>query len=747
MMTPQIQITLKDPMQGLMPGDLVAGTVELPGPIKTFILIGNKLGIVNTKELPINKRTSRNVLIFRVESCSKKDTHPKLTLQKLGISDEERDHLLAEWQEQKKVKTINRINKSNDDVVLKPNKLTIPIKSAFDPLSIGDFVIGYVIGNQYYGVFVEVGERKGLIHVNYLPEYDSPRDFKKDQPLLLKIIGIKDDGKLALDLKNVPEDQFKLAVSDLQNINYQKVPVDEKLYQLPTKLSDVETLVNDLSGNDYCVKHNNHIIIDPFKIKPSIGNCVVGIVTGTATYGVDVCVGDEEYFIEVSFLRTEKEPIFDFVVGQPILLQCTAITPRKKYYFSQKTIQKDDFISIVQFLKKSGVLRKAIITYKNSGIKAKLTLISRISQDIRKTVNLSHSVYALTNDDNEGQCKAIESSSIQPIEKVSIEPIETPVCNSIQQENSHQSLKPCQASSQSSPTNTSLPQLLNPGETLAEGCYVLGKVKKHSWYGLEVEFGTNEGVIFANSKSELKDYPDNSYILLRYIEKTESGKNIFLLSDSDIPERQVLEKLEQKSINVLFVGPTGVGKSSLINAMLCMGMNNLIDFTTVGHGFNTCTNEIKPYHYKKLTLWDSPGLGESSQNDIKTLNLINQWIEANTGKPIVLVVAYDAYSRDCHSTFSVLDNLKNKLPTLHVINRVDMLLRGQYWDDNNSCPKKETNRAIREKILSIKQRIGSITSNNEKVIAVCAGFNNEFADRRSYNIEQFINEISSLTKV
>ena len=63
--------------------------------------------------------------------------------------------------------------------------------------------------------------------------------------------------------------------------------------------------------------------------------------------------------------------------------------------------------------------------------------------------------------------------------------------------------------------------------------------------------------------------------------------------------------------DVLFVGATGAGKSSTINALFNANV------AKVGQGVDPQTMDIAKFDLDNLTLWDSPGLGDGKEQDIK----------------------------------------------------------------------------------------------------------------------------------
>ena len=77
-----------------------------------------------------------------------------------------------------------------------------------------------------------------------------------------------------------------------------------------------------------------------------------------------------------------------------------------------------------------------------------------------------------------------------------------------------------------------------------------------------------------------------------------------------------LMKVKAKPVNILLVGPTAAGKSSTINALFDM------EKAKVGMGVDPETSEITRYDVENLRLFDTPGLGDSPENDKKYMLMI-----------------------------------------------------------------------------------------------------------------------------
>ena len=128
------------------------------------------------------------------------------------------------------------------------------------------------------------------------------------------------------------------------------------------------------------------------------------------------------------------------------------------------------------------------------------------------------------------------------------------------------------------------------------------------------------------------------------------------LSEAD--KAKVLQNvatLKDTKVNVLITGGTGVGKSSTINALFGM------DKAKVGMGVDPQTMDIKKFELGNITLWDSPGLGDGKEADIRhSKGIISKLLEKDSNGNLLIdlvLVILDGGSRDLGTSFELITNV------------------------------------------------------------------------------------------
>lgn len=159
-----------------------------------------------------------------------------------------------------------------------------------------------------------------------------------------------------------------------------------------------------------------------------------------------------------------------------------------------------------------------------------------------------------------------------------------------------------------------------------------------------------------------------------------------------LSQAEPLEQVEQKPVNILLVGRTGAGKSSLINTLFVED-KAAVDLLP-------STDAIQEYHWQSktgdtLTLWDTPGYEQANRADFRDLV-----IDRATQSDVLLLVtpALDpALQMDVDFLTDVTAMIPD-LPAIAAVTQVDKLRPIREWnppyDWQAGASPKET--AIRE---------------------------------------------------
>lgn len=169
-----------------------------------------------------------------------------------------------------------------------------------------------------------------------------------------------------------------------------------------------------------------------------------------------------------------------------------------------------------------------------------------------------------------------------------------------------------------------------------------------------------------------------------------------------------IELLKREKLNIMFVGATGVGKSSTINAIFNT------EIAKVGYSTDSETATIQKYEIDNMILWDTPGLGDSPEKDRQYAIQIANALKAQDQKGELLidevVVLIDGSSRDMKTTYEVLENIiipfiGDSKRIVLAINQCDIALKGRYWDYDINQPEAQLITFLDEKVNSVKSRI------------------------------------------
>ena len=169
-----------------------------------------------------------------------------------------------------------------------------------------------------------------------------------------------------------------------------------------------------------------------------------------------------------------------------------------------------------------------------------------------------------------------------------------------------------------------------------------------------------------------------------------------------------LDTLNKQKLNILFAGETGAGKSSTINAIFDR------DIFTVGESVDPETSVISKYEIDNLILWDSPGFGDSPENDKKYAKSIASLLTAkdDSGEFLIdaAVIILDASNRDMCTAYEMLNKviipyLGDKSRIVIAINKADFAMYGHNWDNENNVPNPVLLDHLEEKVSSVSRRI------------------------------------------
>ncbi len=195
---------------------------------------------------------------------------------------------------------------------------------------------------------------------------------------------------------------------------------------------------------------------------------------------------------------------------------------------------------------------------------------------------------------------------------------------------------------------------------------------------------------------------------------------------------EMKEKFQFPPLNILLIGATGAGKSSTINALLGE------EAAKVGFGADPETKEVRKYKINDyLCFYDTPGLGDSPQDDAEHMKKIVSYLNRPCGKKGVsgklidkVLVVIDGSTRDFGTISALLNNYifqgLDAEDVLFAVNQADMAMKGRHWNDRAAEPDAKLTEFLEEKAESVRQRIKESTGktiNTPVFYSAAHGFN------------------------
>lgn len=255
---------------------------------------------------------------------------------------------------------------------------------------------------------------------------------------------------------------------------------------------------------------------------------------------------------------------------------------------------------------------------------------------------------------------------------------------------------------------------------------------------VEFEYGTNKkgrtAVQIVRQKRKKPKRWDDLIGFIEHAEIDEESRKILLKN---------LAQFRQQELHILIAGPTGVGKSSTINALFDT------EVAEVGYGVDAKTDRIQEWKLdENLYLHDTPGLGDGAAKDLVYKQMIKAELEKKNsdGSAVidVALIIIDGSHRDMGTSIdlingTIIPNMEDKSRVLVAINQCDMADGGRGWNKKGNFPDKKLVQRLNEKTESVQRRIKESTGVDVQPIYYSA--------LHKYNISKLLSFIIKCTPV